>query len=177
MNVYLPYQCDGNHTDYLDYLGKIIAILNAVPTSNVAVVGDFCTDVNTNFESDLVLTCDQASLIVSDYIHLGRTSGCCTYVSEVHSTTSLLDHYICNHDMHATITSMSVFDKLPSSDHLSLGACFALSVAFDSDDEKPVLNQQSAPVYKCSNASTVAIGANMPSTLHVRWLKYSFPTS
>ena len=159
LNVYMPYQCDENYSDYLDYLGKIVAILDTCPTRNVCVVGDFNANVNSKFEKDLLSICEQASLVVSDYMHLGRDSGCFTYVSDAHSTTSWLDHYICSHDLHTAITCISVLDKLPCSDHLPLRACFSMNVSLDTCNAEPVLNKQSEPVFKWSTANTTALGA------------------
>ena len=41
MNVYLPYQCHDNFDNYVEYIGKISAILEDCRTSKLAVIGDF----------------------------------------------------------------------------------------------------------------------------------------
>ena len=41
MNVYLPYQCHGNFDIYVEYIGKISAILEDCTFSKLAVIGDF----------------------------------------------------------------------------------------------------------------------------------------
>ena len=49
---------------------------------------------------------------------IGRCSDKYTYVSDAHSTTSWLDHFICSYDLHTRIVEMQILEKNPSSDHL-----------------------------------------------------------
>ena len=67
INVYLPYQCHDNYDDYVEYLGKISAIIEGCATSKLAVIGDFNAAVETNFERELLTFCTDRGLIISDY--------------------------------------------------------------------------------------------------------------
>ena len=122
-NVYLPYQYDDNYDVFVEYIGKLSALIDEVSTSNLILPGDFNAAVNTTFESELVDLCTSYKLIISDYITYGRDSGQFTYVSDAHHSTSWLDHIVCSHDIYSKLTLIKIHDKLSSSDHLPLSAC------------------------------------------------------
>ena len=122
LNVYLPYQCDDNYNVFVEYIGKLSALIDEVSTSNLILLDDFNAAVNTTFESELVDLCTSYKLIISDYITYGRDSGQFTYVSNAHYSTSWLDHIVCSHDIYSKLTLIKIHDKLPSSDHLPLSA-------------------------------------------------------
>ena len=54
LNVYLPYQCHDNYDAYVEYIGKISAIIEDCSTSKLAIIGDFNAKVGTIFESELI---------------------------------------------------------------------------------------------------------------------------
>jgi len=122
LNVYLPYQRDDNHDDYMNYLGKISSIISQCESSYIRIVGDFNATVGSPFEQELFSFVNANNMHISDYELLGRESGTHTYVSDAHSTTSWLDHYVCSTSMRANICDLEVLDKLPSSDHLPITA-------------------------------------------------------
>ena len=37
----MPYQCDDNFEMFMEYIGRISALIEESPTSNIAIVGDF----------------------------------------------------------------------------------------------------------------------------------------
>ena len=117
-----------NYDCYVEYLGKISAILEECTTTKIAIVGDFNAAVSTSFETELLALCESQNFVVSDYQLLGRLSEQFTFVSDAHSTTSWLDHFICSHDLHQRITSLYILDKSPCSDHLPIHAVFNLDV-------------------------------------------------
>ena len=43
----MPYQCLDNQELYVDYIGRICAIVEDSFTSNIILLGDFNADVNT----------------------------------------------------------------------------------------------------------------------------------
>ena len=94
MNVYMPYQCTDNYDCYVEYLGKSSAILEECTTTKIAIVGDFNAAVSTSVETELLALCESQNLVISDYQLLGRLSEQFTFVSDAHSTTSWLDHFI-----------------------------------------------------------------------------------
>ena len=99
VNVYLPYQCPDNYDLYVEYLGKLSAIIEDYESSKVAIIGDFNAAVGTTFEGELLEVCTHHELIISDYEHFGRNSSQFTFVSDAHSTTSWLDHIICSFNL------------------------------------------------------------------------------
>ena len=124
ISVYMPYQCDDNFEMFMEYIGKISALIEESPTSNIAIVGDFNAALDTQFEAELQEFCNNLSLVISDCIFYGRTSGKFTHVSDAHGTTSWLDHVICSQDMQARLHSIAILDMLPSSDHIPLSFVF-----------------------------------------------------
>ena len=126
--MYLPYQCHDNYDDYVEYLGKISAIIEGCATSKLAVIGDFNAAVETNFERELLTFCTDRGRIISDYQFFGRVSDQFTYVSDAHGTTSWLDHFICSHDLHCNIVDIKILDKSPCSDHLPIYAKLKLDI-------------------------------------------------
>ena len=50
LNVYLLYQCDDNYDVFVEYIGKLSALIDEVSTSNLILLGDFNASVNTTFE-------------------------------------------------------------------------------------------------------------------------------
>ena len=49
-------------------------------------------------------------------------------MSDVHTTTSWLDHFICSYDLHARIVEMQILEKSPSSNHLPVYVNFMLDI-------------------------------------------------
>ena len=120
MNVYMPYQCTDNYDCYVVYLEKSSAILEECTTTKITIVGDFNAAVSTSVETELLALCESQNLVISDYQLLGRLSEKFTFVSDAHSTTSWLDHFICSHDLHQRITTLHILDKTPCSDHMPI---------------------------------------------------------
>ena len=98
INVYLPFQCDDNYENYLNYLGKLTAVVEEIATSNIVVLGDFNAAKDTKFENELLLWCNSNNCIMSDKEILGVDLDTHTYVSDAHCTTSWLDHIVCSFD-------------------------------------------------------------------------------
>jgi len=112
INVYLPYQCDENYDDFVRYLGKLSAHIEMSTTASVVLVGDFNSKMYSTFETELLDFVKRNNLYLSDYEHLGKNNSNFTYVSDAHSTTSWLDHYVCSFSAHNEITLMQILDKL-----------------------------------------------------------------
>ena len=45
LNVYLPYQTDGNADEYLDSLGKTKTISDSFESTIICIIGDFNADI------------------------------------------------------------------------------------------------------------------------------------
>ena len=70
------------------------------------------------YQSELFDLCNTNQLVVSDQVVLGWIPEQYTYVSNAHCTTSWLDRVLCNQAMQRNLKSVTIIDKLPSSDHL-----------------------------------------------------------
>ena len=124
ISVYMPYQCKDNFELFMEYIGKISALIEESPTSNIAIVGDFNAAIDTQFDVELQELCNNLSLVISDCNYYGRNSGMFTHVSDAHGTTSWLDHVLCSQDMQTKLHSIAILDMLPSSDHVPLSFVF-----------------------------------------------------
>ena len=160
VNVYLPYQCPDNYDLYVEYLGKLSAIIEDYDSSKVGIIGDFNAAVGTTFEGELLEVCTHHELIISDYEHFGRNSSQFTFVSDAHSTTSWLDHIICSFNLFTILSDLCILDKLPSSDHLPIGCnlCFDLDTCMSTPSVSDSCDVK-LPTMKCqwSKASDVEI--------------------
>ncbi len=127
LNVYLPYECDSNYDDYVNYLGKLTTYVEDNSSDIVYIIGDFNANLyphdhgdNTSlFGSELVHMCEDTSLIISDYVPL-RGTDCFTYISAAHSTVSWLDHCVTTAAGHRNISEISVLKTLSLYDHAPL---------------------------------------------------------
>ena len=52
ISLYMPYQCKDNFELFMQYIGKISALIEESPTSNIAIVGDFNAAIILNLMSD-----------------------------------------------------------------------------------------------------------------------------
>ena len=160
MNVYMPYQCTDNYDCYVEYLGKISAILEECTTTKIAIVVDFNAAVSTSFEAELLALCESQNSVISDYQLLGRLSEQFTFVSNAHSTTSWLDHFICNHYLQQSITCLHILDLTLCSDHLPIHAVCNLDVIGNIDSCEGFESKHCSTVYgqrKCSSQWTYGV--------------------
>ena len=155
INVYLPYQCPDNYDLYMEYLGKLSAISEDCELSKVAIIGDFNAAFNTTFETELLETCTNHDLIISDYECFGRNFSQFTFVSDDHSTTSWLNHIVCSFNLYVLLSDVCILDKLSTSDHLPIHV--GCNVCFELD---------STP----NRCDSVPCDVNVP-TIKVQWSK------
>ena len=64
ISVYMPYQCDDNYELFMEYVGKLSALIEESPTSYVAILGDFNAGIDIQFEAELCSNLDHVVLIV-----------------------------------------------------------------------------------------------------------------
>ena len=69
------YQCDDKFEMFIEYIGKMSALIEESSISNIAIVGDFNAALDTQFEAELQEFCNNLSLVISDCKFHGRTSG------------------------------------------------------------------------------------------------------
>ena len=71
INVYLPFQSEDSYENYLNYLGKLTALVEELATSNIVILGDFNAAKDTKCENELLLCCKSNNFIMSDKEILG----------------------------------------------------------------------------------------------------------
>ena len=72
-----------------------------------------------SFENNIIAMYNTHQLIIYDYRKSGRYSGQHTCASEAHSSTSWLDHVICNQDVYLKLLSVDILDNLHSHELLT----------------------------------------------------------
>ena len=154
LNVYLPCdtgsQLDSNYDEFMNTLGKVLAIVQDSSALAVHIVGDFnaCFKRKTLFGKELITLCDENHLIISDSVLLPRDSF--TFLSDAHHSTSWIDHCVSSPLAHQRICDMDIRYEFQSSDHYPL--MFTIHV--------PVLTPAD---------STHSFGAAQPTSTSVCW--------
>ena len=65
VGAYMPYQCKNNFELFMEYIGKISALIEEYPTSNIAIVGDF-NAAQFDVELQELCTSNNLSIVISD---------------------------------------------------------------------------------------------------------------
>ena len=129
LNVYMPFDSYENYDSFLHYQGKIASIFSSSAGHLVYVIGDYNGHIKggeTNekgsrkFGKELVSACEDNGFVISDMVFLANKQDPFTFVSEVHHTTSWLDHCVSNVVGHNNILTMDVLYSYGGSDHLPL---------------------------------------------------------
>ena len=143
LNVYLPYQSDDNVDEYQAILGKIQAITDSFDSSNIFIVGDFNADLikTSLFSPFLNSFISECHFIPSDIKYL--TPDSFTYVSDAHGSRSWLDHVLCTHSSHSSVSDMVINYDCVSSDHFPLS--FTISIKLLPTSESST-TQQTPPM-------------------------------
>ena len=55
--MYLPYQCEDNFDEFMEYMGKISDIIEESRCTHVCILGDSNAGVGTLFENELLELC------------------------------------------------------------------------------------------------------------------------
>ena len=115
LNVYMPTAGNDNHDDYQDYLGKIQSILQGAGYGHIIVLGDWNANAGriefewmSNLSNDLDLHLTDTCLLPCDTF---------TYVSDVHHTTSWIDHVLMSSSVNGVCVDMTVLYDHVISDH------------------------------------------------------------
>jgi exonuclease III len=121
LNVYMPYQCDENHDEYLDKLGVLGAIISELECTCFTIVGDFNANPlnpgNSTFSNLLLNFTEDLNLKISTSI---LPDDSYTYVSAAWGTHSWLDHVISSEDFHATIADLDILYDITDEDHIPI---------------------------------------------------------
>ena len=118
--LYLSYQSDDNVDEYQAILGKIQAITDSFESSNIFIVGDFNADlIKTSLFSPFINSfISECHFIPSDIKYLPPDSFTC--VSDAHGSRSWLDHVLCTHSSHSSVSDMVINYDFVSSGHFPL---------------------------------------------------------
>lgn len=117
-NVYLPYQCQDNVDEFNYYLGLIASIIEACPSSYVALLGDFNADNQHSFGKLLLDLCNGHNFVLSDVNRLPLSSF--TFVSASHNVTSWLDHCLSTPAMDSIINACEIDLSKCTYDHMPM---------------------------------------------------------
>lgn len=119
LNIYMPFCCSDNLSDFLLKLHRIDSIITTAGTPYVFIAGDFNADITRDhvFGRKLEKFCDDNGLIISDTVLLKDSF---TFVSSAHQSMSWLDHIICTKSAHPFLTHCQVLYGLLASDHFPL---------------------------------------------------------
>lgn len=105
--VYVPTDSYDNLDSFIDSLGKIRAILEESDIPNVMIGGDWNAHMSRNFGRELNNFCNDHNLCISDIERLSPDSY--TYISDVHLTTSWLDHFVSSVNVNHAVQSVNIF--------------------------------------------------------------------
>jgi len=106
LNVCMPYCCDSNYDEHMNYLSKISTLCDEIDSPNIFIVGDFNSCPNNNFGELLSQFCLEHELKISDKYNLPVDSF--TYVSDTHGTCSWLDHVVSSKSAHDSIQNVEI---------------------------------------------------------------------
>jgi hypothetical protein len=99
---------------YVEYLGKLQAIISQRPTMHTIIAGDFNCASDTNFFVEFNKFVIENKLIVSDML---RVNSACTYFSDDGMRSSWLDHFVCSSGIDSVIDNVEVLYDVIVSDH------------------------------------------------------------
>ncbi|XP_024116673.2 uncharacterized protein LOC112138347 [Oryzias melastigma] len=121
-NVYTPWECHHNETEFLNRLAFINCFIRDHNFLNVFIIGDLNSDISdcaSTFGNHLKQFWEDNGLTLSTGILLPEDSF--THISEAWHTTSWLDHCVTSADAHASLTNMKIFYELALADHIPFG--------------------------------------------------------
>ena len=124
VNVCLPYSCSTNVDAYLQYLSKLQNFCEEFGC-NVSIIGDFNASEQNLIGPILSSFCVGHGYVQSDKLFLPNNSY--TYVSEVHGSTSWLDHCLSSTAVHDSIGKISVVYDCISLDYHPLSISYVCS--------------------------------------------------
>ena len=124
LNVYLPYYCPENETNYDMYLEKVASIIDGADAAGVVVLDDFNAHINSSFYRELIEMCSSKDLIISILLLPCNTF---THVNNGSLSRSWLDHCISSQSMHNAISNILVDMEYSGLDHFPIYVTFNMS--------------------------------------------------
>jgi hypothetical protein len=175
--VYMPtnYGDAINQETYVEYLGKLQAIIPQRPTMHTIIAGEFNYASDTNFLVEFNKFVIENKLIVSDTL---RVNSACTYFSHDGMRSSWLDHFVCSTGIDSVIDNVEVLYDVIVSDHKPVVCSVFLQptlhvsqVNASLDDARSTFKFMKLLWHKCDN---VALD-NYQSSLHNLLQKINIP--
>lgn len=120
MSVYLPTNSVENLLEFSSCLSTVNAIIDEYGIESVFILGDFNADPGGLFYGELAGMCREQQWSCVDVDMLGCDSGTFTFISEVHGTTSWLDHCVTTLSAKQAIVDVFVNYDTLWSDHFPL---------------------------------------------------------
>ncbi|KAJ2951199.1 hypothetical protein O0L34_g5592 [Tuta absoluta] len=120
MSVYMPTECNDNLPLFSECLAKINSVIDESDTECVIALGDYNTGRKGMFAAELSNYCVDHNWICADVDILGESSNTYTYTSDMHGTTSWLDHCIVTSAARELVSQVYVLNDVFTSDHLPL---------------------------------------------------------
>jgi len=131
--VYLPYCSRANTDEFLAYLGKLRQLWEELQCPNICFVGDVNAGVTNTFGGVLEDFCMENDFIISDYALLPQDTF--TYISDAHSTTSWIDHFVSSFSVHQAMFHMEALTECIISDHRAVAVSIQCSHLPEFDEE------------------------------------------
>lgn len=120
-SVHMPVNSADNLVEFTDCLSEICAIIESTNISAVFMLGDFNASPTELFGREILKFCTDQNWRCADFELLGSMSGTYTFISDVHGTTSWLDHCLVTESAWQSVVSVRVLDQqVVWSDHFPL---------------------------------------------------------
>lgn len=120
LSVYMPTDSSDNLPLFTECMGKISAIVENNNCECVFAFGDYNADLRAPFGKELQRFCDDWDWVCTDTCMLGESSNAYTYKSDVHGSTSWLDHCLATASAHDLCTGAQILYDVFWSDHYPL---------------------------------------------------------
>lgn len=118
--VYMPTDSPDNLVEFSECMSEIVSIVENNNIESVFMLGDFNANPGEPFGREMESFCSDQNWLCVDLIKLGRRSGEYTYVSEIHGTTSWLDHCLATEAAMLSVVDSKVRYGVYWSDHYPL---------------------------------------------------------
>ena len=131
------------------------AITDSFDSSNIFIVGDFNADLikTSLFSPFLNSFISECHFIPSDIKYLPPDSF--TYVSDAHGSRSWLDHVLCTHSSHSSVSDMVTNYDCVSSDHFPLSFTISIKLLPTSESSTTQQTCKPSPMWDCASSHDI----------------------
>lgn len=118
ISVYLPCNTPDRYDEHMNYVGKVTAIIEEANENNVCILGDFNAHVDSQLFRDWMVALAEIDVSFVDTDCLPQATF--THVNYNGNSRKWLDHICMSEALGACMSSCTIGDYVPSSDHLPL---------------------------------------------------------